>query len=108
MNSHTTVAAMFLIAGAGAAAAGLSPWRQFDAALDTPGDTAWENTGSLQGGQAQNFSFATAQSPVSVENCAPSIRFTSSFIGGGRDLRTHTSALSRRRVRHHGGVHAAV
>ena len=68
MNSHTTVAAMFLIAGAGAAAAGLSPWRQFDAALDTPGDTAWENTGSLQGGQAQNFSFATAQSPVSVND----------------------------------------
>ena len=41
----STVAAI-----AGTAAAGLSPWRQFDAALDTAGDAAWSNTSALQSG----------------------------------------------------------
>lgn len=59
----TTIAAI-----AGSAAAGLSPWRQFDAALDGPGDTAWSNTSTLQTGQAQNFNFATAQTAVSVND----------------------------------------
>ena len=59
----STVAAI-----AGTAAAGLSPWRQFDAALDTAGDAAWSNTSALQSGQAQNFNFATAQTAVSVND----------------------------------------
>ncbi len=66
MNSKITLG--MLLVAAGTVSAGVTPWRQFDAALDTPGDTAWSNTSTAQGGQAQNFNFATAQSPVAVND----------------------------------------
>lgn len=53
---------------AGSAVAGVSPWRQFDAAIDPAGDSVWANTGTAQTGQAQNFNFATAQTASAVSN----------------------------------------
>lgn len=66
MKNCITLATLVMIAGT--TAAGVSPWRQFDAAIDPAGDTVWANTGTAQTGQAQNFTFATAQSPVAVSD----------------------------------------
>lgn len=64
----TTMTWATLAITAGTAAAGVSPWRQFDAAIDPAGDTVWANTGTAQTGQAQNFTFATPQSAVAVSD----------------------------------------
>jgi hypothetical protein len=66
MKSMMTLATLAVIAGT--ATAGIDPWRQFDAALDTPGDDVWENSGTLQPGQGNNFRFATPQSPSAVND----------------------------------------
>ena len=67
-----------VVALAGTAAAGLSPWRQFDAALDTPGDDVWSNTGTLQPGQGNNFRFAAPASPIAV-NDAVAVGLTAAY-----------------------------
>lgn len=67
----TSLAAVVLLAGSGADGALI---RQFDASLDAPGDSVWANTGTANTGQANNFSFATAQTPsVITDAFAPGI-----------------------------------
>jgi len=73
MPINTALTATVLAAGSAVAIAGTTPdpWRQFDAALDTPGDATWDNTSPLQGGSGNNFSFASAQTPAAVSNPLP-------------------------------------
>ena len=67
MNSKM-IAVATLVAGSTVATGQALPWRSFDAALDAAGDTTWSNTGTLQGGQGNNFNFATNATAVDVND----------------------------------------